>query len=464
VTVHVYVGPTLAAAEVAAVVPDARLHAPVQHGDLLRARLREGDRVLLIDGYYHQAGAVRHKEILDLLDSGVIVAGAASMGAMRAAELSDLGMIGVGEIFEMYRTGVIAGDDEVAVVHGEPPDYRRFSEALVNIRYALRQAVAYGVVGQIEAAGLLRHASAMSYTRRSWRAIEDAVQRTDPWLLPALRRMGHLRSADPPASDLKALDARRALHDLTGAQPPPEQALGWRLNRSWRTRLLYDWKARFRGEVVEDIFADDLSIARYQQLYDPRFPARWRAFVLGKIAGVSQPGMAPGDLVPAALLAAADAGLSYESLSQAQKAEWLTPGELASLLPDEAMSTILVRSYQPPRGLSELIEVTAEPLTARQATRSLVAAAFAANEAAAAKAPHWQVSHLNRDILGSQLTKIWGGVAPAGLAALDAHARDRGLASFDAAVEVFRPFFLKQRLDEASHAAVPQPSFAGTTS
>jgi hypothetical protein len=457
VTVHVYVGPTLPAAEVAAIVPDARLHAPVQHGDLLRARLREGDRVLLIDGYYHQAGAVRHKEILDLLDSGVIVAGAASMGAMRAAELSDLGMTGVGEIFEMYRTGVIAGDDEVAVAHGEPPDYRKFSEALVNIRYALRQAVADGVVGQIEAAGVLRHASAVSYTCRSWRAIEAAVQSADPWLLPALRRMRHLRPADPSASDLKASDARRALHYLTCAQPPPEQALGWRSNRVWHTRLLHDWKAQFRGEAVEDIFADDLSTARYQQLYDPRFPARWRAFVLGKIAGVSQPGM------PAALLAAADAGLSYESLSQAQKAEWLTPSELASLLPDEAMVAILVRSYQPPRGLVELIEVTAGPLTARQATRSLVAAAFATNEAAAAKAPNWQVSHLNRDILGSQLTKIWGG-APAGLAALDAHAQDRGLASFAAAVEVFRPFFLKQRLDEASHAAVPQPSFTGTRS
>lgn len=460
-TFHVYVGPTLSAAEVAAIVPDAQLHAPVQHGDLLRATLREGDRVLLIDGYYHQAGAVRHKEILDLLDSGVIVVGAASMGAMRAAELSDLGMIGVGEVFEMYRTGVIAGDDEVAVAHGEPPDYRKFSEALVNIRYALRQAVAGGVVGQAEAAGLLRHASAVSYTFRSWRAIEDAVQRTDPWLLPALRRLRDLPPADPSASDLKALDARRALHDLTCAQPPPAQALGWRRDRGWHTRPLYDWKAQFRGEVVEDIFADDLSNARYQQIYDRGFPARWRAFVLGKIASVSQPGMATGDLVPAALLTAADAGLSYESLSQTQKAEWLTPSELASLLPDEAMVTILVRSYQPPRGLFELIEVTAGPLPARQATRSLVAAAFATNEAAAVKAPHWQVSHLNRDILGSQLMQIWG-FAPAGPAALDAHARDRGLASFDAAVEVFRPFFLKQRVDEASQAAVPQPSSAGT--
>jgi hypothetical protein len=460
VTIHVYAGPTLPAAEITAAVPDARLHAPAQYGDLLRAGLREGDRVLLIDGYYHQAGAVRHKEILDLLDTGVTVIGAASMGALRAAELSGLGMIGVGEIFEQYRSGDIAGDDEVAVAHGEPPAYRKFSEALVNIRYALRRAADGGVLDQSEAAGLLGCARALPYTRRSWRAIEETAQRTEPRLLPAWRRLQDLRRADPSASDLKTLDARRALPYLAGAAAPAAPALGWRRNPGWHTRLLYDWKARFRGTLVEDIFVDDLSIARYQQLYDRGFPARWRALVLGKIAGISPPEKAADDPAVAALRAAAGAGLSYESLSAAQRAEWLTPGELASLPPGEAMVTILVRSYQPPRGLFELVDVPAGPLIARQATRCCVAAAFATNEATAARAPHWQVSHLNRDVLGSQLADVWG-AGPADLPALDAHARDRGLASFDAAVEAFRPFFLKQRVDDASRPAGPLPSPAG---
>ena len=206
-TIHVYVGPTLPAAEVTAASADARLHAPAQYGDLLRARLREGDRVLLIDGYYHQAGSVRHKEILDLLDNGVTVIGAASMGAIRAAELSGLGMIGVGEIFEHYRTGDITGDDEVAVAHGEPPDYRKFSEALVNIRHALRRAADGGVLDQREAACLLRCARAVPYALRSWRTIEDTTQRTEPWLLPALRRLRDLRRADPSAESRLAHQA-----------------------------------------------------------------------------------------------------------------------------------------------------------------------------------------------------------------------------------------------------------------
>jgi TfuA-like protein len=155
---------------------------------------------------------------------------------MRAAELSGLGMIGVGEIFEQYRTGDITGDDEVAVAHGEPPDYRKFSEALVNIRYALRRAADDGALDQSEAASLLRCARALPYTLRSWHAIEETAQRTEPWLLPALRRLRDLGRTDPSASDLKALDARRALRYLAGAQAPPAPALGWRQNPGWHTK------------------------------------------------------------------------------------------------------------------------------------------------------------------------------------------------------------------------------------
>ena len=46
--------------------------------------------------------------------AGTQVFGAASMGALRAAELAPFGMIGVGAIFAAYRDGRLTGDDEVA--------------------------------------------------------------------------------------------------------------------------------------------------------------------------------------------------------------------------------------------------------------------------------------------------------------------------------------------------------------
>ena len=68
------------------------------------------------------------------------------MGALRAAKLSPFGMVGVGRIFEAYRSGVLEpygdvlfeDDDEVAVIHGPPEmGYVALSEALVNIRATL---------------------------------------------------------------------------------------------------------------------------------------------------------------------------------------------------------------------------------------------------------------------------------------------------------------------------------------
>ena len=50
----------------------------------------------LIDGYFERVPSVSHKEILWAMSQGIVVIGAASMGALRAAELAPFGMLGVG--------------------------------------------------------------------------------------------------------------------------------------------------------------------------------------------------------------------------------------------------------------------------------------------------------------------------------------------------------------------------------
>jgi hypothetical protein len=75
------------------------------------------DRMTSVDGYFERVPAVWHKEVLWAISQGIRVYGSASMGALRAAELSAFGMIGIGKIFEWYRDGVIERDDEVAVAH-----------------------------------------------------------------------------------------------------------------------------------------------------------------------------------------------------------------------------------------------------------------------------------------------------------------------------------------------------------
>jgi hypothetical protein len=147
--IYVFVGPTLSAQRVEQVLAGTpvRVLPPAGQGDVYRAARRRPDALVIIDGYFHQVAAVWHKEILWALQEGVPVFGAASMGALRAAELEAFGMVGVGVIFEAYRDGVLISDDEVTVAHGdESTGYRAMSEPLVNIRATLDNALAQDVI------------------------------------------------------------------------------------------------------------------------------------------------------------------------------------------------------------------------------------------------------------------------------------------------------------------------------
>src|SRR5688572_11448701 len=133
-TTLIYIGPTLPADEVQRALPAAMLMPPAAVGDILRAsRMRGVRRIAIVDGYFERMAAVWHKEILVALERGIMVYGAASMGALRAAELAQFGMIGVGLIYRGYARGALVADDEVAVAHlpGEY-GYRAVSDALVN--------------------------------------------------------------------------------------------------------------------------------------------------------------------------------------------------------------------------------------------------------------------------------------------------------------------------------------------
>lgn len=145
---------------------------PAAHGDIYRAVLRRPFAIGLIDGFFETVPAVWHKEILFALSHGVHVYGAASMGALRAAELSSFGMMGVGAIFEAYRTGALEDDDEVAVVHGpEELDYAPLTEAMVNVRATMEHAVESGVLAAEDGQAMVRLAKAMFYKERTWEAL-----------------------------------------------------------------------------------------------------------------------------------------------------------------------------------------------------------------------------------------------------------------------------------------------------
>src|SRR6185437_2270819 len=153
----VFAGPTISQEQICTLVHAAEVHPPVASGDLLRLSLAPGDLAAIIDGFYFQSGAVRHKEILALLKQGVHVWGAASMGAMRAAELAPLGMRGFGSIFNAYAQGEIEGDDMGSA---------GLTEALVNIRYACAHAVSEGIISPEDSNCIVGAALALPFFER----------------------------------------------------------------------------------------------------------------------------------------------------------------------------------------------------------------------------------------------------------------------------------------------------------
>jgi hypothetical protein len=171
-SIPVFAGPTLA--DWQAHPPFAR-YPPAAAGDMLHLANGAACTVLLIDGYFDARRSVWHKEILILLSRGFRVIGAASMGALRAAELAPFGMIGYGAIFEAFAQGRITADDEVAVVHA-PPDLSSapFSVAQVDVRAVLVRAVRLRVISADVARSLRDLSHAIHYRDRTWSGVITA--------------------------------------------------------------------------------------------------------------------------------------------------------------------------------------------------------------------------------------------------------------------------------------------------
>jgi hypothetical protein len=177
-SVVVFTGPTLAADEASAVL-DADYRPPAGQGDVYRAALQGPKVIGIIDGYFERVPSVWHKEILWSMSRGIHVFGGASMGALRAAELTAFGMEGVGRIFEAYRDGEVEDDDEVAVVHGSAEfGFRAGSDAMVDIRATIGKAVEAGALSASTAAALECLAKDMFYPRRNYHAIARRAAET----------------------------------------------------------------------------------------------------------------------------------------------------------------------------------------------------------------------------------------------------------------------------------------------
>jgi hypothetical protein len=145
---------------------------PAVCGDIARAVLEQPAAIGLVDGLLETSASVWHKEIIFALTKGIAVFGASSIGALRAAELAPFGMVGIGDVFGLFRDGVLEDDDEVVLQHGPAElGFVSLSEAMVNIRATAQSAATVGVLTAADAETLCRVAKALFYKDRTWEGI-----------------------------------------------------------------------------------------------------------------------------------------------------------------------------------------------------------------------------------------------------------------------------------------------------
>jgi len=221
--IAVFLGPTLAASEARAVV-DAEILPPAKQGDLYLA-VKGGTTIIgLIDGYFDQVESVAHKEVLWAMSQGVHVYGAASMGALRAAELSAFGMEGVGTIYEQFARGELDDDDEVAVAHAPAEDgYRCASEAMVDIRATLAAARTADVISDATYDCVLSIAKALFYPDRAWPIILARAEAAGAITAELSAFCRFLPTGRMEQKRLDALALLEVLAALRASPPPPKQ-------------------------------------------------------------------------------------------------------------------------------------------------------------------------------------------------------------------------------------------------
>jgi len=288
----VFLGPTLGVGAARETL-EARYLPPARRGDVYRVMTSGVETIILIDGVFHNTPSVWQRELLDAMDEGIQLFGASSMGALRAAELHQLGMQGCGVVFEWYRDQLINGDDEVALLHtSEEFGYRGLSVPLVNIRYTLAQAVKEGQLTRELERGLLDYVKGLPYPLRTFESVLESPILNDAAADEVAALTSYLATK---RVDIKRQDAIgvlrhvKALPDVLAAALPEERRVktqGAPVERFSSTRQQFDRASMTRfyssqgtfdgAELLERAQADTVYVALMRtQLSARRFLREW---------------------------------------------------------------------------------------------------------------------------------------------------------------------------------------------
>lgn len=207
--VWVFLGPSLSHTEANNILP-AHYAPPIRRGDIEMA-LNEGAKIIgIIDGSFYRSFSVGPFEIIMAIEKGIKVFGASSMGALKAVECHPFGMIGVGKIYELYQSGKIDAEDEVAIVF-DPETLRALSIPLVNMRYAFALAEKEGILNRKEKNTLLRIGKKIYFPERTYKHVFMIAKEKGFSKTKIDQLISYVKD---PSRDLKSLDTIECLKSI----------------------------------------------------------------------------------------------------------------------------------------------------------------------------------------------------------------------------------------------------------
>lgn len=197
-SIKVFIGPSLSVDKAQSLL-HAEYLPPAVRGSIEALESADTSLVVLIDGAMVYDYPPSPQEVAACVARGIPVIGAASLGALRAAELRNLGVHGHGWVYEALLNQQLTADDEL-VARVNPNTFQPSTTFLVNIRYALSELVSVGEISSAAARDAMNILSAVPFE-----------QRTPAWVREVALMHGIAHDLLSPKYDIKATDAASCL-------------------------------------------------------------------------------------------------------------------------------------------------------------------------------------------------------------------------------------------------------------